>query len=125
MSILECSSGYYGKNCENRCSENCYMTGRCDRVTGQCNRGCKPGWTTKTCKQSRYFGKLLIVKTTIVTHFEHTCFKESTHTHHLYVNINMYTYFLISNKHVLLTFYKISCSVGLIEAKLWQAALLN
>lgn len=88
MSILECPHyGYYGKNCENRCSVNCYVTRGCDRVTGRCKRGCKPGWTTATCKQSRYFGELLDVKATIVKHFEHTCHKESTHTLHLYVYI--------------------------------------
>lgn len=116
MSILECSYGYYGKNCEKRCSDNCYVTRRCDRATGQCYRGCKRGWTTTTCNQSRYFGELLDVKATLVKYFEHTCFKESTHTHHLYVYISMHTYFLIFIKHVLVNFYKISFSVGLIEA---------
>lgn len=61
ISILECIYGYYGKKCKKRCSENCYVTRQCNGVTGQCNRGCKPGWTTTTCKQSRYFGKLLVV----------------------------------------------------------------
>lgn len=55
MSILECELGYYGKNCENRCSENCNVPRRCNRVTGQCNEGCKAGWYTITCKESRYF----------------------------------------------------------------------
>lgn len=55
MTFLACPDGYYGKKCENECSENCKVTKRCNTVTGHCEVGCKPGWTTKTCKQSMYF----------------------------------------------------------------------
>lgn len=50
----ECQLGYYGENCGNQCSENCNVTSRCDRFTGNCNRGCKLGWTGNTCDQSEY-----------------------------------------------------------------------
>lgn len=53
--ILVCEIGYYGKNCDNRCSEYCFLPRQCDRVRGQCNGGCQPGWYTKTCEQSRCF----------------------------------------------------------------------
>lgn len=55
MSILACADGYYGKKCKNECSENCDVPKQCDKVTGRCQNGCKPGWTTTTCKQSMYF----------------------------------------------------------------------
>lgn len=53
LNILECPIGYYGRTCENRCSEHCSVSRKCDSVTGQCYEGCQPGWYTKTCDQSR------------------------------------------------------------------------
>nr|XP_022311806.1 receptor-type tyrosine-protein phosphatase epsilon-like isoform X2 [Crassostrea virginica] len=47
----ECQSGFYGKHCVNNCSENCNVTGSCERFFGACEGGCKPGWTWITCKQ--------------------------------------------------------------------------
>lgn len=38
----------------NSCSENCIETGRCDRFTGQCEGGCKSGWTGTTCANGKY-----------------------------------------------------------------------
>ena len=52
--ILECDPGFYGKHCIHNCSENCNVTGSCDRFFGECEGGCKPGWTGITCKQSVY-----------------------------------------------------------------------
>lgn len=50
---LGCPSGYYGKNCSyHQCSKNCKVVNDCDRFTGQCDGGCKPGWTGITCDQS-------------------------------------------------------------------------
>lgn len=59
LNLLECPIGYYGRNCLQQCSENCYVTSRCDRVTGQCDRGCKPGWRTITCDKSKNVGIFL------------------------------------------------------------------
>lgn len=53
--ILVCEIGYYGENCDNRCSRYCLLPRQCDRVTGQCYGGCQPGWYTITCEQSRCF----------------------------------------------------------------------
>ena len=52
--ILECDPGFYGKHCIHNCSENCNVAGSCDRFFGECEGGCKPGWTGITCKQSVY-----------------------------------------------------------------------
>lgn len=52
--FVACQSGYFGYNCSYQCSPNCKVTNNCDRFTGQCDRGCKPGWTGVTCDQSKY-----------------------------------------------------------------------
>lgn len=49
ITIVECIKVYFGKNCSHQCSVNCYMVYSCDRYTGQCEEGCKPGWTGDTC----------------------------------------------------------------------------
>ena len=50
--LLECPPGFYGNDCLYNCSQNCNVTRRCDRFTGKCEGGCKPGWTGATCYQS-------------------------------------------------------------------------
>lgn len=55
--ILECRFGYYGENCTNQCSLNCNVTRRCDRFTGSCDGGCKPGWTGNICSQRNMLSK--------------------------------------------------------------------
>lgn len=47
----ECRFGHYGRNCMNTCSENCNVTNKCNRMTGVCDGGCKPGWAGITCDQ--------------------------------------------------------------------------
>lgn len=49
--ISECQTGYYGQDCSIPCSKNCDVSRECDRFTGQCNEGCKEGWTGNTCDQ--------------------------------------------------------------------------
>lgn len=51
--FAECQQGYYGRDCTGRCSVNCYHTSRCDRFSGHCNEGCKPGWAGNTCDQRK------------------------------------------------------------------------
>lgn len=51
--IVECSAGFFGINCVNRCSEKCNLTRVCDRLTGQCDGGCIPGWKGATCNESK------------------------------------------------------------------------
>lgn len=57
----ECMIGYYGNNCSNKCSTTCNVAERCDKISGRCDGGCKPGWTGNTCDQMKkckdgYFG---------------------------------------------------------------------
>lgn len=51
--FVVCVSGYYGKNCSNQCSINCDMASSCDKLTGECDRGCKPGWSGIHCDQGK------------------------------------------------------------------------
>lgn len=60
MLILACRPGSYGKNCMHDCSKNCYVTSRCDNITGECKLGCKPGWDTITCDKGKGFYLVLI-----------------------------------------------------------------
>lgn len=53
ITIVECMIGYYGKNCSNKCSTTCNVAERCDKITGRCDGGCKPGWTGNTCDQMK------------------------------------------------------------------------
>lgn len=53
--ILECPLGKYGNDCSKQCSTNCDVTSRCDRFTGECDGGCKPGWTGIICDQGKCF----------------------------------------------------------------------
>lgn len=51
---IECSVGYFGVECRNKCSENCFETQKCDRVSGECDNGCKLGWKGGTCNDRKY-----------------------------------------------------------------------
>lgn len=48
----ECSSGSYGRNCLQNCSENCYVSNTCDKKTGVCDGGCEEGWEPPLCIKS-------------------------------------------------------------------------
>lgn len=50
---LECPPGYYGNDCRYQCSLNCYVTSACEKFTGQCIGGCKPGWTGIKCNHGK------------------------------------------------------------------------
>lgn len=52
--IIECSAGYFGVECSNKCSKNCIETHKCDRFSGKCDNGCKPGWKGDTCNDRKY-----------------------------------------------------------------------
>lgn len=93
--FTECRDGFYGKSCVHQCSENCYVTRRCDKITGKCFKGCKPGWRTDTCDQS----KSIFVRFSYALLFSINCFiffllfssgssEVSSFTKHYYVHNN-------------------------------------
>lgn len=52
--VVECPAGYLGTNCSKQCSVNCDKTNPCDRFTGRCDGGCKPGWKGLYCNESKH-----------------------------------------------------------------------
>ena len=49
--VVECEDGTYGKNCVHNCSDNCLNGSPCNKQTGHCDMGCKPGYTTALCNE--------------------------------------------------------------------------
>ena len=49
--FLECRNGTYGYGCVNNCSDHCIGDSTCNKQTGYCDRGCKPGYTNSLCKK--------------------------------------------------------------------------
>ena len=49
----ECSDGAYGYGCVNNCSGHCMNDFPCNKQTGYCDRGCKPGYTDASCSKSK------------------------------------------------------------------------
>lgn len=47
--ITECMAGYYGKDCLKQCSTSCASS--CNRISGHCDHGCKPGWAGNACNK--------------------------------------------------------------------------
>lgn len=72
ITIVECMIEYYGKDCSNKCSTTCNVAERCDKITGRCDGGCKPGWTGNTCDQMKsvniYF--FFYPKLNILSHYD-------------------------------------------------------
>nr|XP_022311266.1 protein draper-like [Crassostrea virginica] len=49
--VQECEDGTYGQNCVYICSDNCLNGSPCNRQTGHCDTGCKPGYTNALCNE--------------------------------------------------------------------------
>lgn len=47
--FLECSQGMYGSGCLKKCSKHCLYDDKCNRTTGTCDAGCKPGYKGALC----------------------------------------------------------------------------
>ena len=46
-----CENETYGENCVHNCSGNCLNDSPCNRQTGHCEGGCKPGYTKALCNK--------------------------------------------------------------------------
>lgn len=46
---LGCQPGKFGSNCLQECSTHCSGNGSCNQTTGDCDNGCKDGWTGSKC----------------------------------------------------------------------------
>lgn len=44
-----CQPGKFGSNCMQTCSTHCSGNGSCNQITGDCDNGCKDGWTGSKC----------------------------------------------------------------------------
>lgn len=44
----ECNDGYFGPNCIESCKTTCKS---CNKMSGICNNGCKPGWRGIYCQE--------------------------------------------------------------------------
>lgn len=53
MTVTECNDGNHGYDCVNNCSGHCFNNTPCNKQTGQCDRGCKPGYTNNDCNNGR------------------------------------------------------------------------
>lgn len=58
---LACRIGFYGYNCSYQCRSNCFIENLCDRFTGYCTGGCKPGWTGQMCDQGNFINVIIIL----------------------------------------------------------------
>lgn len=47
--FLECPTGTFGLDCGYNCSGHCIDDIPCDKTTGRCDSGCKPGYTGELC----------------------------------------------------------------------------
>lgn len=47
---LECDDYFFGINCKQQCNPNC---DGCNKKTGVCDTGCKPGWKGISCQESK------------------------------------------------------------------------
>ena len=51
LSYLVCEDGTYGKNCVHNCSGNCLNDYPCNKQSGHCDGGCKPGYNNLLCNE--------------------------------------------------------------------------
>lgn len=49
ITVIECIDGTYGYNCTNNCSGHCMNGSPCNKTTGYCDKGCKPGYINADC----------------------------------------------------------------------------
>ena len=54
FNVVECRNWTYGNNCVHNCSGNCLNDSTCNKQTGHCDRGCKPGYTNALCNKRKW-----------------------------------------------------------------------
>ena len=59
--IPECDRGQWGPGCSQSCNSLC-LSGSCDHVTGQCRKGCEPGYQEPNCTEGERCCKNQIVE---------------------------------------------------------------
>ena len=50
LSVTECDDSFYGINCLEKCGQCRDTSPVCNKATGSCSDGCKPGYKPLTCK---------------------------------------------------------------------------
>ena len=53
FSLLDCFPGYFGNECEQKCSGHCLKNKTCDRIDGTCSDGCEDGYIGKLCNDCK------------------------------------------------------------------------
>lgn len=53
--LTACSHGWYGQDCEQRCSGYCKRYTSCNHMTRQCEKGCEVGWSGSFCNKGNCF----------------------------------------------------------------------
>lgn len=48
-----CSDGWFGIDCNQRCSTHCRHQLSCNHFTGQCGEGCDAGWVKPNCNTGK------------------------------------------------------------------------
>nr|XP_022307519.1 tenascin-like [Crassostrea virginica] len=50
VTVIECPDEWYGLDCKQQCSGHCRDNDPCNKVTGQCDKGCAHGWYGQHCE---------------------------------------------------------------------------
>ena len=61
FSMIVCDAGYYGISCQYNCSGNCLDGEECNRESGNCSKGCEPGFMGTDCVASNLENFLIII----------------------------------------------------------------
>lgn len=53
--FVECSLGFFGDKCKNKCSRYCLNNDSCDHISGVCPRGCIDGYNGSRCNKCKTY----------------------------------------------------------------------